>query len=118
LTTAQLSSLTTARPASGTYLPTNLNPTGDKDAIPNSGAAEALRALRFFRFSMAIPRTAYGNFLFSMNTLPARDPSVGGWTINITTQLASPLSAVSRKMHGNRRPTFDVDSSNHWHAGR
>ena len=99
-------SLTTNRITSGTYLPTNLNPSGDKDAFPTPAPIKPY-GTAFFVFDGESPNGTWK--LFVLDEFTSGSGSIGGgWTLNITTQLAPPLSAVSRKTH-TLAGDFDVD---------
>jgi len=100
------SSLGTGRISSGTYLPTNLNPSGDNDAFPAPAPPKPFGNTMSI-FHGAIPN---GNWkLFVLDEFTSGSGSInGGWTINIATELAPPISAVSRKIHGGVAP-FDVN---------
>ena len=100
------SSLTTSKITSGTYLPTNLNPSGDKDAFPVPAPAKPY-GTAFFVFDGESPNGTWK--LFVLDEFTSGSGTIGGgWTINITTQLAPPLSAVSRKTYASGGD-FDVD---------
>lgn len=100
------SALGTGKIASGTYLPTNLNPSGDKDAFPAPAPSKP------FGSTMSIFHDANPNGtwkLFVLDEFTSGSGSInGGWTINLATALAPPLGAVSRKIHGSVG-TFDVN---------
>ena len=100
------SALGTGRISSGTYLPTNLNPSGDKDAFPAPAPPKP------FATTMSIFRGTNPNGiwkLFVLDEFTSGSGSInGGWTLNIATELAPPLSAVSRKVHG-AAGAFDIN---------
>ncbi len=100
------SALGIGRISSGTYLPTNLSPSGDKDAFPAPAPPKP------FGNTMSIFHGANPNGtwkLFVLDEFTSGSGSInGGWTINIATQLAPPLSAVSRKIHG-AAGAFDIN---------
>lgn len=100
------SSLGTGQIASGTYLPTNLDPHGDKDAFPTPAPPKP------FGSTMSIFHGTNPNGtwqLFVLDEFTSGSGSIGGgWSLTITTALAPPTSALSRKTHsfaGN----FDVN---------
>src|SRR5205814_4359575 len=100
------SALGTGRISSGTYLPTNLNPSGDKDAFPIPAPPKP------FATTMSIfhGTNPNGNWkLFILDEFTSGSGSInGGWTINIATELAPPLSAASCKIHG-AAGAFDIN---------
>ncbi len=101
-----VSALGTGRISSGTYLPTNLSPSGDKDAFPAPAPPKP------FGNTMSIFHGANPNGtwkLFVLDEFTSGSGSInGGWTINIATELAPPLSAMSRKIHGTAG-AFDIN---------
>ena len=99
------SALGTGTISSGTYLPTDLNPVGDQDAFPAPAPPHPFGATMSI-FHGASPNGTWN--LFVLDEYTSGSGTIGnGWTINIGTQLAPPLSAVSRKVHGTAG-TFDV----------
>ena len=100
------SALGTGRISAGTYLPTNLNPSGDKDAFPAPAPPKP------FGNTMSIFNGTNPNGLwklFVLDEYTSGSGSIGsGWTINLGTQLAPPTSAASRKIHA-AAGQFDVD---------
>lgn len=100
------SALGTGRISSGTYLPTDLSPSGDKDAFPAPAPPKP------FGTTMSIFHGTNPNGtwkLFVLDEFTSGSGSINsGWTINIATELAPPLGAVSRKIHG-AVGAFDVN---------
>ena len=100
------SSLGTGSISSGTYKPTNLNPPGDKDAFPIPAPPKPFAATMSI-FHNTSPNGVWN--LFVLDEYTSGSGSIGGgWTLNFATQLAPPLSAVSRKIHG-AAGAFDVN---------
>jgi hypothetical protein len=81
-------SLTTARINSGTYLPTNLHPKGDKDAFPAPAPVKPYgNALSIFNGT-----TPNGGWnLFILDEATSGSGSITNWSLDITTQLAAPI---------------------------
>lgn len=99
------SSLGTGTITGGTYRPTDLNPTGDQDAFPPPAPPHP------FGTTMSIFHGESPNGIWKLFVLHEYTSGSGvingGWSITVGTQLAPPLSAVSRKVHGTAGP-FDV----------
>ena len=100
------SGLGTGRISSGTYLPTNLNPTGDKDAFPIPAPPKPF-GTTMAGFHGTNPNGTWQLFVLDEFTSGSGSIS-GGWSVSISTALAPPTSAVSRKIHGSVG-SFDVN---------
>src|SRR5947209_2118467 len=100
------SALGTGTIRSGTYLPTNLNPSGDKDAFPAPAPPKPFGSTMSI-FHGTDPNGTWK--LFVLDEFTSGSGSIGGgWSITIGTELAPPTSAVSRKNHG-FAGNFDVN---------
>jgi subtilisin-like proprotein convertase family protein len=89
LSDSAASSLTTGQITSGTYKPTNLNPTGDNDAFPSPAPAKPY-GIAFSAFNGTTPNGVWNLFVIDEYTADSGSFG-GGWTINITTQPSAPL---------------------------
>lgn len=100
------SGLGTGRISSGTYLPGNLNPFGDKDAFPAPAPPKPFGSTMSI-FHGTNPNGSWQ--LFVLDEFTSGSGSISnGWSITIGTALAPPTSAVSRKNHG-FAGNFDVN---------
>jgi subtilisin-like proprotein convertase family protein len=96
------SSLGTGRITSGTYRPTDLNPTGDQDAFPAPAPPHPYGTTMSI-FDGGSPNGTWK--LFVLHEFTSGSGQINnGWTVSIGTALAPPVSAVSRKVHGGAGP--------------
>lgn len=100
------SALGTGRVSTGTYLPSNLNPSGDKDAFPAPAPPKPFGSTMSI-FHGTNPNGSWQLFVLDEFTSGSGSIS-GGWSITLATALAPPTSAVSRKHHAG---TGDFDVS-------